>query len=67
LLRYTSDVRIAKVAFSAGVFPTWYKFRHLVPLLKKLGLNKDNPANYWPITNLCTFSKVLEKLELARF
>jgi len=25
----------------------------------------NNPANYFPVTNLCTFSKVLEKLALA--
>jgi len=59
-------VRLANASFSAGVFPTRYKFGRVIPLLKKPGLNKDDPANYRPITNLCTFSKVLEKLALAR-
>jgi len=59
-------VRLANACFSAGVFPTRYKFGRVIPLLKKPGLNKDDPANYRPITNLCTFSKVLEKLALAR-
>jgi len=28
------------------------------------GLDKGDHANYWPITSLCTFSMVLEKLSL---
>ena len=34
--------------------------------MKKPGLDKGDPANYRPITNLSTISKVLEKLALAR-
>jgi len=29
-------------------------------------MSRNDPASYRPITNLCTFSKVLEKLVLAR-
>jgi len=37
-------IRLVNVSFSVGVFPTWYKFRHVIPLLKKPRLNKDDPA-----------------------
>ena len=35
-------------------------------LLKKPGMDKDELANYWPISNLVTVSKVLERLALNR-
>ena len=35
-------------------------------LLKKAGLDSSLPANYRPISNLSTVSKVLERLVLAR-
>ena len=38
----------------------------MIPLLKKPSLPKDDPANYRPITNLSTFSKLLEKLAAVR-
>jgi len=58
--------KLANASFVSGTFPSRYKTGLVIPLLKKPGLNKDDPANYRPITNLCTFSKVLEKLALAR-
>ena len=58
--------RLGNLSIAAGVFPATYKHGHVIPLLKKPGLDKIDPANYRPITNLCTFSKVLEKLVLAR-
>ena len=39
---------------------------YLFTLLKKPGVPKKDPSSYRPITNLCTFSKILEKLVLAR-
>ena len=57
---------LANRSFAAGVFPSHYKTGRVVPLLKKACLDKDDPANYRPITSLRTFSKVLEKLALAR-
>ena len=57
---------LANRSFAAGVFPSHYKTGRVVPLLKKACLDKDDPANYRPITSLRTFSKVLEKLSLAR-
>jgi len=38
----------------------------VLPLLKKAGLDRSQPANYRPISNLRTVSKVLERLVLAR-
>ena len=72
LLKSSVDVmapllaRLANLSFAAGVFPERYKVGRVVPRLKKPGLNKEDPSNYRPITNLCTFSKVLEKLSLSR-
>ena len=33
-------------------FPSGYKVAQVTPLLKKDGLDQDNPANYRPISNL---------------
>ena len=38
----------------------------MLPLLKKARLDRSSPANYRPISNLSTVSKVLERLVLAR-
>ena len=43
-----------------------FKTAQVTPLLKKQGLDKDDPANYRPISNLNTVSKILERLVLAR-
>jgi len=58
--------RLANVSFSAVVFPLHYRLDHVVPLIKKSGLDNDDPANDWPITNLCTFSKMLKRLAVSR-
>jgi len=52
---------LANLSFSAGVFPTCYKVGYVVPL-KKAVSSKEEPANYWLITNLCTFSRVADRL-----
>ena len=59
-------VRLANLSFTSGVFPSRYKAGQVTPLLKKPCLSADDPANYRPITNLHTFSKILEKLFLSR-
>jgi len=58
--------RLAHLSFAAGIFPSRYKLGHVIPLLKKPGISKKDPASYRPITNLSTFSKILEKLVLVR-
>jgi len=73
LLKSCSDVfvplitRLAHLSFTEGVFPTVYKTASVTPLLKKKGLNSDDPANFRPISNLNTISKILERLFLSRF
>ena len=58
--------RIANLSFRDGVFPTSFKCARVTPILKKQGLNIEDPANYRPISNLQTLSKLLEKLYLSR-
>jgi len=61
-----SLIRLANLSFAAGVFPSRYKLGHVIPLLKKPGMPKKDSSSYRPITNLCTFSKILEKIVLVR-
>ena len=58
--------KLANMSFSAGVFPSGYRIASVTPLLKKDGLVPDNPANFRPISNLNTMSKILERLFLVR-
>ena len=63
-----SDIiaRLANLSFSEGIFPTMFKFAAAVtPLLKKLSLDPDNPANYRPISNLNNIYKIIERLFLS--
>ena len=52
------------LSMSQGCFPNSFKIAQVSPLLKKIGLNKDNPSTYRPISNLNTISKLLEHLIL---
>ena len=56
--------RLATLSFRDGSFPSSYKTASVTPLLKKNDLDRDNPANFRPISNLHTF---LKKLFLSRF
>ena len=38
----------------------------VLPLLKKAGLDRSSPANYRPISNLSTVSKILQRVVQAR-
>lgn len=57
---------LANLSFSDGCFPSRFKKAIVTPLLKKRGLDAENPANYRPISNLNTISKMIERLALAR-
>ena len=48
-------------------FPSSYKLASVTPLIKKNDLDRDNPANFRPISNLHTISKILGRLFLSRF
>ena len=64
-----SDIiaRLANLSFTEGVFPDCYKSAVVTPILKKPNLDRDDPANYRPISNLNNISKLLERLFLLRF
>jgi len=57
---------LANLSFEQGRFPTSFKLAHITPLVKKPGLDEDDPSNLRPISNLNTISKLLEKLAWAR-
>ena len=57
---------VYSLSLQTGKFPARYKRAQVLPLLKKAVLDSLQPANYRPISNLSTMSKVLERLVLAR-
>jgi len=57
--------RLTNLSLQTGKFPTQYKRTQVLPLLKKVGLDNSQPANYRLISNLSTVSKVLKRLVLA--
>jgi len=58
--------KLANLSFAEGRFPGQFKLAQVTPLLKKIGLDATDPANYCPISNLNTISKIIERLVLAR-
>jgi len=62
--------RLANLSFHEGKFPVCFKTAEVhvlyVQLLKKSGTDQGDPANFRPISNLSTISKVLERLALAQ-
>ena len=58
--------RLANLSFEHSTFPVKFKTAQVTPLLKKHGLDVSDPANYCPISNLNTISKILERLVLVR-
>jgi Reverse transcriptase (RNA-dependent DNA polymerase)/Endonuclease-reverse transcriptase len=62
----TIIARLANLSFERASFPSRFRTAQVTPLLKKHGLDVSDPANYRPISNLNTISKVLERLVLAR-
>ena len=57
---------LANLSFAEGRCPDQFKIAQVTPLLKKDGLNESDPANYRPISNLSTISKIIERLYLAK-
>ncbi len=68
LLKSCADIfapiisRLVNLSFKEGVFPTSFKTASVTPLLKKKGLDCDNCANFRPISNFHTISKLTERL-----
>jgi len=57
---------IANLSFSQDRFPAAFKAAQVLLLLKKPGLDKEQMSSYRPISNLTTFSKIIEPLVLDR-
>ena len=72
ILKACSDVfapmitKLANLSFVEGRFSGQFKLAQITPLLKKAGLDTSDPANYRPISNLNTTSKIIERLVIAR-
>jgi len=58
--------RLANLSFAEGRFPDRFKLAQVTPLIKKDGLDSNDPANYRSISNLNTISNVIERLCLSR-
>ncbi|XP_029957253.1 uncharacterized protein LOC115395750 [Salarias fasciatus] len=54
--------QIINSSLSSGSVPQSLKLAAITPILKKPGLDPDNPANFRPISNLPFLSKVLERV-----
>jgi len=54
--------RIVNLSLATGEFSPQLKKSIITPLLKKPILDKENLANYRPISNLSTISKVTERV-----
>src|SRR2546426_5920036 len=59
-------MHLANLSFEEGRFPDQFKTAQVTPLIKKDGLDANDPANYRPISNLNTISKIIERQCLAR-
>jgi len=58
---------LCNLSFSEGCFPSSFKSASITPLIKKSNLDKSQPSNYRPISNLNNISKIIERLFLTRF
>ena len=58
--------RIINISLSSGVVPETFKTAHIVPLLKKSSLDRNDLKNYRPIANLPFLDKVLERIAAAQ-
>lgn len=55
-------VKLVNKSLSSGAVPNALKISHVIPRLKKSGLNPDELNNYRPVANLPFLNKVLEKV-----
>ena len=59
-------VNLANLSFSSGRFPSLFRVAQVSHLPKKQNIDESDPANYWPMFNLNTISKIIERLALER-
>ena len=57
---------IINLSLSTSVFPDQFKNCSVHPHLKKPSLDKENLANYRPISHLCYLSKVIGRIVKTR-
>lgn len=57
---------IVNSSVSTGLLPEFLKYAHVKPLPKKNGLDISDYANYRPISNLCFFGKVIERIAIGQ-
>jgi hypothetical protein len=62
----TPITKLINLSLSEGVFPSAFKTAHVIPLLKKPSLCKDNMKNFRPVSNLSFISKLIEKVVASR-
>jgi hypothetical protein len=58
--------RLTALSFKEGLFPAQFKIASVTPLLKKKGLDRAVFANYRPISNLNTISKIIERIVMSK-
>ena len=59
------NAHLANLSFHEDVFPRKFKTAQITTLLNKPSLDEAEAANYRPISNLITISKVIERLYLT--
>ena len=64
--RFAHIAHLANLSFVHSTFPQKFKLAQVIPLLKKPGLDINEPSSYRPISNLNTISKILKRLALTR-
>lgn len=57
---------IINSSLSSGIFPTSMKHAVISPILKKQNLDRENMANYRPVSNLSYVSKLTERVVARR-
>ena len=55
-------MQMVNLSLISGVLPDMFKTSHVMPLLKKPSLSKDDMKNYRPVSNLNFVSKIIEKI-----
>ena len=59
---FPSMTDIINDSLGSGVFPSFYQYAIVKPLLKKSTLDHNDMKNYRPVSNLSFMSKILEKV-----
>ena len=49
-------------SLASGIFPQCFNSALVTPILQKRCLYHNELNNYWPVSNLCSIAKILEKL-----